>query len=89
MRALAPLNLMKHAQIGSVTAGPRKYFKKPVSFSVMDVNVGIRGKKICSPELLFKTTDSTEQRTTQPSLVKRLNHKKTNVFESFSFLFCF
>lgn len=32
---------MKHAQIGSVTAGPRKYFKKPVFFSVMDINVDI------------------------------------------------
>lgn len=69
--ALAPLNLMKHAQIGSVTAGPRKYFKKPVSFSVMDVNVDIGGGE-CSPELLFRTTDSREQRTTQPSLVKKV-----------------
>lgn len=44
--ALAPLNLMKHVQIGSVTAAPRKYFKKPDSFSVMDINVDIRGGNV-------------------------------------------
>lgn len=74
--ALAPLNLMKRAQIGSVTAGPRKYFKKPVSFSVMDINVDIRGKN-CSPEFfLYETADSREQRSAQHSLVKRLNKRK-------------
>lgn len=37
---------MKHVQIGSVTAAPRKYFKKPDSFSVMDINVDIRGGNV-------------------------------------------
>lgn len=70
---------MEQAQIGSVTAGPRKYFKKPVSFSVMDINVDIRGEN-CSPEFfLYKAADSREQRTAQPSLVKRLNKRKKQI----------
>lgn len=73
---------MKQAQIGSVTAGPRKYFKKPVSFSVMDVNVDTEKK----------TAGSGEQRTAQHSLVKikknRLNQSKTNLDVIFLF-FCF
>lgn len=66
---------MKQAQIGSVNAGPRKYFKKPISFSVMDINVDIRGKTVAQ-SFLYKTADSREQRTAQHSLVKRLNMRK-------------